>query len=185
MTCAVHTRREFQLVAINFGTFAAFFPLFAAYFLVTIVSTSSPPTGRTIIQFRQPKVRVGFLVVPVHTLLFVCKCRYVWRVKRLAEVATCPHSAVVVDKFFGVDMENVFLEGVVILVMVLLALGRVPDGALSLKSSGPIHSTVFVVEDYVGGSAICNQNSLVSALLEKKRASFDFQNSNPSQLEFP
>jgi len=82
-------------------------------------------------------------------------------------------------------MENVFLEGVVILVMVLLALGRVSDGALSLKSSGPIHSTVFVVEDYVGGSATCNQNSLVSALLEKKRASFDFQNSNPSQLEFP
>ena len=168
MTCAIHTSRESQLVAINFGTFSAFFPLLAAHFLVTIVATSSPPTSRTISQFRQPKVRVGFVIVPVHTLLFVCKCGHVSSVKRLTEVATCPHSIDVVDKFFGIDVENVFAEGVLILVMVLLALGRVSDGALSLKSSVPVHSPVFVVEDYIRGSTTCNQNGLISALLKKK-----------------
>jgi len=166
VTCAVQSRRESQLVAINSEPFLAFFLFFAAYFLVTIVATSSPPTSRTIIQFRQPKVRVGFPIVPVHTLLFVCKCRHVWRVKRLAEVATCPHS--IADKFFGIDVENVFAEGVVILEMVVSALGRISDRALSLKSSVPVHSTVFVIEDYIGGSAICNQDGLISALLRKK-----------------
>ena len=74
-------------------------------------------------------------------------------------------------------MEYIFVEGVLILEMVFLALGRVSDGALSLKSSVPVHSTVFIIEDYIGGSTICDQNGLISALLKKKKkTSIDFQN---------
>lgn len=75
-------------------------------------------------------------------------------------------------------MENVFVEGVLFLVMVLLVFGRVSDGALSLKSFVPVHSTVFVIEDYIGGSTTCDQNGLITALLKKKATTiniFDLQ----------
>lgn len=85
----------------------------------------------------------------------------------------CLYFVDVVEKFFGIDVENVFVEGVFILVMIFFVFGRVFDGVFLLKLQVLVYFIVFVVEDYIRGSIVCNQNGLISVLL-KKRVSIDF-----------
>lgn len=126
-----------------------------------------PPCGGAVTQFVQPGVWVRFVIVPIHTFLFIGQLKRCVRcVERFAKETG--FSNAIHKKLFGVDAENVLFKRILFLIAVVSFLSRIPYSTSSSQSSSPAHSSVFIEVNCKRRRAVCGEDKLICALLKIK-----------------
>lgn len=152
-----------------------------------------PSCGGAVTQIIQPGVWVRFIIVPIHTSLFIGQLsRCVRCVERFAKETGFIDS--INKKLFGVDAENVLSKRILFLIAVVSFLGSIPYSTFSSQSSSPAHSSVFIEVKCKRWCAVCGEDKLICTMLKNKNKrvlitngnkKWSYDRSDPPNVCFP